>query len=93
MRHLPGGTATAARVLLAAAPAAFADGFGDRRFATADAARGAQPHWMTPVVTVTPRLEQEFRYDQSWQDRPHDVTLDTYGGGKGLELTRPSTAK
>lgn len=55
-------------------------------FAISAAAKESQPHWMTPVVTVTPRLEQEFRYDQSWQDRPRGVTLDNYGGGKGLEL-------
>jgi hypothetical protein len=23
-----------------------------------------QPHWVTPLVTVTPRLEEEYRYDQ-----------------------------
>jgi hypothetical protein len=23
-----------------------------------------QPHWVTPLVAVTPRLEEEFRYDQ-----------------------------
>lgn len=73
-------------LLLTAAPAARADGLWDDWFANSDAAKEAQPHWMTPVVTVTPRLEQEFRYDQSWQDRPRDVTLDNYGGGKGLEL-------
>jgi hypothetical protein len=28
------------------------------------ASQAAQPNWMTPLVTVTPRLEQEFRYDQ-----------------------------
>jgi hypothetical protein len=61
-------------------------GFLDSWFEASDATKEAQPHWMTPVVTVTPRLEQEFRYDQSWQDRPNDVTLDNYGGGKGLEL-------
>ena len=33
----------------------------DNWFATSDAAKEAQPHWMTPVVTVTPRLEQEIR--------------------------------
>jgi hypothetical protein len=79
-------TMTGAVAPFVAAPCAFADGFADDWFATSDAAKEAQPHWMTPVVTVTPRLEQEFRYDQSWQDRPHDVTLDNYGGGKGLEL-------
>ncbi len=55
-------------------------------FASSDAAKEAQPHWITPLVTVTPRLEQEYRYDQSWSDRPKGVTLDNYGGGKGLEL-------
>ncbi|MEW6438426.1 MAG: hypothetical protein AB1508_14805 [Pseudomonadota bacterium] len=27
------------------------------------ATQAAQPSWMTPLVTVTPRLEQEFRFD------------------------------
>jgi hypothetical protein len=27
------------------------------------ASQEAQPHWMTPLVTVTPRLEQELRWD------------------------------
>src|SRR5579883_3441677 len=27
------------------------------------ASQAAQPGWMTPLVTVTPRLEQEFRWD------------------------------
>jgi hypothetical protein len=57
----------------------------DDWFATSDAAKEAQPHWMTPVVTVTPRVEQEFRYDQSRQTRPKSVDLDNYGAGKGLE--------
>jgi len=54
--------------------------------ATSDAAKEAQPQWMTPLVTVTPRLEQEIRYDQSWQERPKDVARDNYGNTKGLEL-------
>ena len=45
-----------------------------------------QPHWVTPLVTVTPRLEQEYRYDQLWQSLPHGVTTDNFGAGKGLEL-------
>jgi len=61
-------------------------GFLDAWFATSDAAKEAQPHWMTPVVTVTPRLEQEYRYDQTWQNRPKSVDITSYGGGKGLEL-------
>jgi hypothetical protein len=30
-------------------------------FARSDAAKDSQAHWMTPLVPVTPRLEQEFR--------------------------------
>src|ERR1700736_1466741 len=60
--------------------------FLDKWFATSDASKEEQPHWMTPVVTVTPRLEQEYRYDQSWQNRPKSVDITNYGGGKGLEL-------
>lgn len=61
-------------------------GFIAQWLATSDAAKESQPHWMTPVVTVTPRLEQEFRYDQSWQSRSGSIDLTNYGGGKGLEL-------
>jgi hypothetical protein len=89
--HVHGVRAAASILLLASATMtgrAWADAgsFIDSWFANSDASKEAQPHWMTPVVTVTPRLEQEFRYDQSWQDRPSDVTLNNYGGGKGLEL-------
>src|SRR5713101_2018515 len=45
-----------------------------------------QPHWVTPIITVTPRLEEEFRYDQLWQSNPHGSTTDNFGSGKGLEL-------
>lgn len=48
----------------------------------------AQPHWVTPLLTVTPRLEQELRYDQMIESLTGDHTLINYGGGggKGLEL-------
>ncbi|OIR18096.1 hypothetical protein GALL_14230 [mine drainage metagenome] len=45
-----------------------------------------QPHWMTPLVTVTPRLEQEYRFDYSHANLLKGVTLDNYGGGKGIEF-------
>jgi len=45
-----------------------------------------QPHWVTPLVTVTPRLEQEIRYDQLWESIPGGHQITSYGGGKGLEL-------
>ena len=45
-----------------------------------------QPHWVTPLVTVTPRLEQEFRFDILRQRIPGGKDLLNLGGGKGLEL-------
>jgi hypothetical protein len=45
-----------------------------------------QPHWITPLATTTPRLEQEFRYDILWQTNGAGVTSESYGAGKGLEL-------
>ncbi|HTT36383.1 MAG TPA: hypothetical protein VMH32_01795 [Burkholderiales bacterium] len=60
--------------------------FFDEWFARSDRAKESQPHWMTPVVTVTPRLEQEYRYDQLWQNRPNGVYLQDWGFNKGLEL-------
>lgn len=55
-------------------------------FARVTQIQNEQPHWVTPLVTVTPRLEEEFRYDQFWQANPHGVATDNFGGGKGLEL-------
>lgn len=62
------------------------DGFVDRWFDMVTATQAAQPHWITPVATTTPRLEQEFRYDIDWQTSNEHITSENYGGGKGLEL-------
>jgi hypothetical protein len=51
-----------------------------------DAAQASQPGWITPLATTTPRLEEEFRYDQNRQSLNNGSTVDVYGGGKGLEL-------
>lgn len=53
---------------------------------TVRAAQASQPHWMTPLVTVTPRLEQEVRYDQTSQDLGNGARLSNIDSGKGLEL-------
>ncbi|MGH7778629.1 MAG: hypothetical protein ACREQR_02215 [Candidatus Binataceae bacterium] len=45
-----------------------------------------QPHWITPLVMVTPRLEQELRYDQFFQSARNGLATDNFGAGKGLEL-------
>jgi hypothetical protein len=87
--------AAAARADEAPTPAPTPDsgGYGDsideyfaNWFQRSDAAKASQPHWMTPLVTVTPRLEQEFRYDQYWQRLGNGANIDQYDAGKGLEL-------
>ncbi len=55
-------------------------------FARVDKTKNEQPHWITPLATTTPRLEEEFRYDQLWQTNAEGITTDNYDGGKGLEL-------
>lgn len=45
-----------------------------------------QPHWVTPVATVTPRLEQEIRYDFIHQISADGYSVTNVGGGKGLEI-------
>ncbi len=59
----------------------FADWF-DR----VDKTQAEQPRWITPLATTTPRLEEEYRYDQLWQENAKGLTTDNYDGGKGLEL-------
>jgi hypothetical protein len=60
----------------------FLSGWFDR----SDRAKAGQPHWMTPVVTVTPRLEQEFRTDFVVQRTAAGSELVNFGNSKGLEL-------
>ena len=60
-------------------------------FARVDAVKANQPQWMTPIATVTPRLEEEFRYDQNWQQLGNGASLTNFDAGKGLELI-PTTS-
>jgi hypothetical protein len=55
-------------------------------FERVSATQAEQPHWITPLVTVTPRLEEEFRYDFTLQRTSTGTLTENYGGGKGLEL-------
>jgi len=50
------------------------------------ATQAEQPHWVTPLVTVTPRLEQELRTDFVHQYNTKGFSIWNYGNGKGLEL-------
>lgn len=54
--------------------------------AMASRSQAEQPHWATPVATVTPRLEQELRADYVHQLLPEHGSIDNYGNGKGLEI-------
>ena len=74
-------------VLLYSPLIAFAqdDAFSDW-FKMVSQTQAAQPHWITPLATTTPRLEQELRYDIQWQTHNNGVTTDNYGVSKGLEI-------
>lgn len=62
------------------------DDFWTRWFQRSDHTKSEQPHWVTPLATTTPRLEQELRYDLVWQRRLDGSATTNYGNGKGLEL-------
>jgi hypothetical protein len=51
-----------------------------------DKTQSQQPHWITPIATTTPRLEEEVRYDQDWLQHADGYTWNEYDGAKGLEL-------
>lgn len=55
-------------------------------FERSDLAQATQPHWMTPLTTITPRMEQEFRYDQYQEFLQNGSEINNYFAGKGLEL-------
>jgi hypothetical protein len=74
VRYLWLGATSAASILLTplcahaqSVPAASGYQFSGSPFISwldmVSATQAAQPSWMTPLVTVTPRLEQEFRFD------------------------------
>jgi hypothetical protein len=61
-------------------------GFVEDWFKRVDKTQSEQPHWVTPIATTTPRLEEEYRYDIFWQTNNSGITSQNFGGGKGLEL-------
>jgi len=60
--------------------------FITRYQARVTATQAAQPHWVTPLVTVTPRLEQEVRTDFVRQRNSLRFNTWNLGNSKGLEL-------
>ena len=62
------------------------DTWWERYEARVTATQNMQPHWVTPLVTVTPRLEQEVRTDFLHYYNTKGYALWNYGNGKGLEF-------
>jgi hypothetical protein len=56
-----------------------------------DAAMASEPDWMNPITTVTPRLVNQIRYDQSQQFLQNGAEVNNYFFGKGLELIPTTT--
>jgi hypothetical protein len=63
-----------------------AGGFFSSWFGMVAETQSEQPHWITPLATTTPRLEQEFRFDIQTQPHNSGVVTDNYGVNKGLEI-------
>lgn len=73
-------------LLAAACVASAQDTFIARYQARVSETQAQQPHWVTPLVTVTPRLEQELRSDFVHQYNTKGQTIWNLGNSKGLEL-------
>ncbi|MHB1698885.1 MAG: hypothetical protein ACYCSN_01920 [Acidobacteriaceae bacterium] len=88
MRKLAALAAFAAALFLSEAARAQSrpDSFLVRYQARVSATQAAQPHWITPLVLVTPRLEQELRTDFVRQRNASAQDIWIYDNGKGLEL-------
>lgn len=76
--------ATAA-FLFSCAFASAQNGYFANWFERVKKTQAEQPHWITPLFTTTPRLEEEFRSDVTWSPTP-EGNARNYGGSKGLEL-------
>jgi hypothetical protein len=73
-------------VAVSAGAQSASDSFIDRYQARVTETQNEQPHWVTPVVTVTPRLEQELRTDFVRQTNSKLQDTWNYGNSKGLEI-------
>lgn len=76
----------ATALILAPCEAQTASSFLNRYQARVSATQAEQPHWVTPLVLVTPRLEQELRTDFVHQYDQKAYGQWIYDNGKGLEL-------
>jgi hypothetical protein len=67
-------------------PSSGGETFWRRWFQRVTKTQAEQPHWITPLATTTPRLEEEFRFDMAWQQANNSIYARNYGLSKGLEL-------
>jgi hypothetical protein len=68
-------------------PSAFADEDWYSSWLThVSAIQAEQPSWVTPLATITPRLEQEFRSDFIAQQNSSGYEVYSLGNSKGLEF-------
>ena len=81
LRRLAASLCFAAFALTATAQ----EGYFANWFQRVTKTQAEQPHWITPLFTTTPRLEEEFRSDVLWTPTSGGENL-SYGNGKGLEL-------
>jgi hypothetical protein len=72
--------------LLIAMPLRAQSSWRARWLANVTQTQNMQPHWITPLVLVTPRLEQEVRADFVRQLLPNNAETWNFDNGKGLEL-------
>lgn len=80
-----------AMILLGTAAPCRAEDFTAKWFDMCTQTQAEQPHWITPLATITPRLEQEFRFDAL---RENTASVPGGGGnplwnidnGKGIEI-------
>lgn len=61
-------------------------GFWRSWHARVDRAHAAQPDWLSPLVTTSPRLAERLRYDIGWQQAPNGTVGENYGLSKGVQL-------
>src|SRR5271165_2289853 len=78
------GTSMLASPRFALAQQSDSGSFIERYQARVSATQAEQPHWLTPLVTVTPRLEQELRTDFVRQTNAKGYETWNYDNSKGL---------
>ncbi|GAC1425232.1 MAG: hypothetical protein NVSMB62_22350 [Acidobacteriaceae bacterium] len=86
MRHIRRFASLATLVCLASARHVTAQSFLERHQSLVAATQRNQPSWATPLVTISPKIEQGFRTDFFRQSLPNGQSSWNYGAAKGLQI-------